>query len=113
MAFVCERCGTKSIAVPYVEKIKDRWYHFCSSSCAKEYKAFNEFSKKGISLQSDKNVAEDSSPSKPTFTTKLRCALCGLRLVGRIYKRRVGEQNLLFCCKGCADHYESEVLSHT
>jgi hypothetical protein len=39
-----------------------------------------------------------------------RCQHCALRMTsGRVYRRTMGGTVMLFCCKQCADHEETEI----
>ncbi|MCL5067299.1 MAG: Lsm family RNA-binding protein [Thaumarchaeota archaeon] len=50
------------------------------------------------------------SPINPRtgMETKFRCYHCGLTLSGRVYRRKISGSLLMFCCKQCADHEETE-----
>jgi hypothetical protein len=51
-----------------------------------------------------------SSPKDAKVRNPFRCQHCGLRLTsGRVYRRTIGGTIMLFCCKQCADHEETEI----
>ncbi len=60
--------------------------------------------------QEEPRVASGYSSLNPRtgMQSRFRCQHCGLRLSGRVYRRKIGGSLLLFCCKQCADYHETE-----
>jgi hypothetical protein len=51
---------------------------------------------------------DDAEGIRESTARRLRCQHCGILLTGRIYRKRINDEIMLFCCKTCADHHTHE-----